>query len=155
MDFDREYLALRQASRDARDERLEALGVTDLRAFMIHMKQSEIGNETESDEYRETQPAKGLHFIAEFLDDYRAGREISTEVVRLTSLWLAEYHEAHMHPDEWNKKIGYYLYAGAEKLTEILKICFDFAWEEGNIGLYEPYADEFLLEEIAEVGVGG
>lgn len=141
MDFDREYLDLPTfAERRAfRDGYLREHGV-DPEEFHVWARESEISNECDSDEYRESQPAKGLAMIADFLHDFRAGKAASEEVIRLTNKWVGVVDDAHSHPAEYEGKtgVGWYLYGGAEELKPILAICFDFMWEEGGSSLYTP-----------------
>ena len=163
MNFDRKYLDQEHfvKARAARDQALRDLGV-DPEEYKVWSRNQNVGNETNSDEYRETQPAKGLHMISDFLDDYRAGWEVSNEVIRLTHQWLGVVDDAHTRQGVWNKKIGWYVYGGAEELAPILTICFDFLWEEGGISLYQAInwlpeeADvEYFFEDKASREAGG
>lgn len=137
MEFDRNYLdqEIFVQRRLRRDAALRDLGV-DPEAFRVWQRDQEVGNETDSDEYRETQPAKGLHYIAAFLDDFAPGQAACEEVIRMTMGWLGVVDDAHTNKVEWNNRIGWYAYGGAEELAPILEICFDFMWEQGGFSLY-------------------
>ena len=123
--FDRTWLDFETnvARRNERDTALRDAGV-DPDEFRQHLRVTEIGNETDTDEYRETQPFKGLTYIADFMTDFRPGLTACQFVRGLTVRWLqtgANLNES---------------YSGADELAEILGIIFDFKWEEGECGLY-------------------
>jgi hypothetical protein len=124
-DFDREFLKLDTFTnrRLRRDAALRDLGV-DPEEFMLWQRDQEVGNECDTDEYRETQPSKGLGFISEFMADWGPGVAACNEMMELTKKWIdagANMGEA---------------YSGANELVPILRMCFDFAWEQGQYSLY-------------------
>lgn len=128
MEFDREYIdqeifVQRRLRRDAvlRDHDV------DPEAFHVWGRQQEVDNEAGTDEYRETQPGKGLHMIAELLDDWFAGPTATMNVIRLTAVWLEAAYQGFLEGHS---------YAGAEELAPILEICFDYMWELGGYSLY-------------------
>jgi hypothetical protein len=136
-DFDREYLNqprfIEQMLR--RDAALRDFGI-DPEEFRIWARTSEIENECDTDEYRETQPSKGLHYIANFMADWAPGVDACNEMFELTKKWLdagANMGEA---------------YSGAELLKPILEMCFDFEWAQGSYSLYagplEPPTEEWV-----------
>jgi len=149
MNFDRKYLDLPDfaSRRTARDNYLRDHGV-DPGEFHVYQRDSEVGNETDTDEYRETQPSKGLAMISDFLADFRAGVEASEEVIRLTQKWMGVVDDAHVHKEDYNEQIGWYAYGGAEELAPILRICFDFMWEEGGYSLYTHLDQLPTVEEL-------
>jgi hypothetical protein len=84
----------------------------------------EVENETGTDEYRETQPSKGLTYIADFMADWAPGVVACNEMMDLVKKWIdagANMGEA---------------YSGADQLAPILDLCFDFMWERGGHSLY-------------------
>lgn len=89
-----------------------------------------VGNECESDEYRETQPAKGLGYVADWAEarnevlGYSAGENRMLSLVRD---WLDAIIRAHGEDhdaDPWS-----YAYAGADELKPVLRLYFDTLWE--------------------------
>jgi hypothetical protein len=130
MEFDRNYLDQELQGRKPfvelrlrRDATLRDMGV-DPEEFKVWQRDREVSNETDTDEYRETQPAKGLHYIAEFFDDWAPGVSAVYEQMELVKKWLdagANLGEA---------------YSGAEQLVPILNNCFDFMWQKGGYSLY-------------------
>lgn len=110
-----------------------------------------VGNECGSDEYRETQPEKGLRMIAEWAEvqdrvlGYEAG---DVEMLRLVREWLDAIIRAHGEDhtaDPWN-----YAYAGAEELEPVLRVYFDALWEVNR----HPYGYEgtpvMLIEDFLD-----
>lgn len=99
------------------------------------LRQSYIDNECGSDEYRETQPAKGLGFIArgaELLAD-QDNYEKLYELTELAAKWLAS------RPNKT-------AYQGNELLEPVLALVFDAYWAAGEnpYGLSEEDMDEDL-----------
>ena len=130
MEFDRAYLNQEAfvQQRLRRDASLRDLNV-DPELFRQWQRQQEVDNECGSDEYRETQPSKGLTYIADFFADWAPGVDAVYEMMELVKKWLdagANLGEA---------------YSGADELVPILNNCFDFIWEQGGYSLYVPRTD--------------
>lgn len=117
--------------------------------FKAWAREAYIGNECGSDEYRETQPFKGLKFIADWagivenasaygdaLDPDRHPEVGVLPMLRLVKSWLDKilWEHSQDHTDEpWIKA-----YAGAEELEPVLGLVFDALWEAGE----HPYGYE-------------
>jgi hypothetical protein len=127
MIFDRRYLDQETyvGYRLRRDALLRDNGI-DPDRFKDWQRMMEVGNECDTDEYRETQPAKGLHYIADFFDDWSPGVSAVYEMMELVKKWL-----------DAGANLGD-AYSGAEQLVPILENCFDFIWERGGHSLYTP-----------------
>lgn len=130
MNFDRKFLdsPTFEDRRNARDFALRELGV-DPDEFRDWQRVQEVENETGTDEYRETQPSKGLGFIAEFMDDWAPGVDACNEMMELVKKWIdagANMGEA---------------YSGADELVPILNACFDFKWAMGGFSLYRGFLE--------------
>jgi hypothetical protein len=125
-DFNRKYLEQDTfvQRRLRRDAALRDFGI-DPEEYRIWARDSEIGNECDTDEYRETQPSKGLHFIGGFLSDWAPGVDACYEMFELTKKWLAA-----------GANMGE-AYSGADELKPILEMYFDFEWAQGGYSLYE------------------
>lgn len=125
MNFDRAYLDQKPFAelRTHRDAQLLNAGVDPV-AFKVWQRQQEVDNECGSDEYRETQPGKGLHYIADFFDDWAPGVDAVYEQMALVKVWL-----------DAGANLGD-AYSGNEQLVPILNNCFDFMWEKGGYSLY-------------------
>jgi hypothetical protein len=147
MNFDRAYLEQETfvQRRLRRDAALRDLRV-DPELFRQWQRRQEVENETGTDEYRETQPSKGLGFISEFMADWAPGVEACNEMMELVKKWIdagANMGEA---------------YSGADQLVPILELCFDFMWEEGGYSLYsrddvpDAAAVEYYESPLAEGG---
>lgn len=124
--FDRTYLDQHSCveRRLRRDATLRDLRVDPEEFYNWQMRQ-EVGNETDTDEYRETQPSKGLSYISEFMADWSPGVAACNEMMELTKKWIdagANMGEA---------------YSGADQLVPILDLCFDFMWQQGGYSLYQ------------------
>lgn len=141
MDFNRDYLdqPIFVQRRLRRDAALRDLGV-DPEEFKVWQRASEVGNECDTDEYRETQPSKGLSYIADFMADFAPGREAVLEMLNLTRQWLITSANV----------VG--AYDGAAELVPILNACFDFMWERGGFSFYtvEELPDEGDVEYFKE-----
>lgn len=112
-----------------RDDYLRSRGI-DPDVFRKHMREAEIGNECDTDEYRETQPAKGLLMVAEALEDTGLQGEDYFRLVKLTAEWLGEVE------DERSS------YGGSEQLKPVLGMVFDRRWEQGYASLYQSSVDD-------------
>jgi hypothetical protein len=125
MNFDRAYLdqQVYVGYRLRRDALLRDNGI-DPENFKAWQRMMEVGNECDTDEYRETQPAKALHYIADFFDDWSPGVSAVYEMMELVKKWL-----------DAGANLGD-AYSGAEQLVPILENCFDFIWERGGHSLY-------------------
>lgn len=100
-----------------------------------------VGNECDTDEYRETQPAKGLAVVAEMLE----APESPDGLLYLVQAWVAALQD----PDDAQAPGD--PYAGAEELTHVLAMYHDWLW----IQMRHPYdterpGDYFDREVIAE-----
>lgn len=96
------------------------------------------GNECDTDEYRETQPMKGLAFIGDYavlLCD--PCPELDT-LAKLTETWLHAYNNP--KPGEWDA------YAGTEELKPILDLLHDALWAVGR----HPYEYEGWKVQLIE-----
>lgn len=98
-------------------------------------------NECDTDEYGETQPAKGLRHIAwamEMADDATT----RDELVSLTAKWLTAIEAG-----------GFARYAGADELAAILPLVFDMYWLAGETPYYsdptelQEYLTTVVLDE--------
>lgn len=127
--------------------------------FRDYMRSAFVDNECGTDEYRESQPEKGLAYIGELFILLRAGNrdpkqpilnntfstdvEIETHVLDLTQKWLAAMHKGYSEGEAYEG--GWFVYAGNEELVPILQLYFDLVWLERR----HPYAapdEEDLLE---------
>ena len=107
--------------------------------FLAYLRELFVGNECCSDEYRETQPAKGLEFVARWAETRNLvlGYQASELAPMLTLVrdWLAAIVQAHGEDhteDPWS-----YAYAGSDELQPVLSIVFDTLIEAGD----HPYGD--------------
>lgn len=151
--FDRDYLDQKffVEKRNARDELLRNGGIDPVE-FREWLRENDVENETGTDEYRETQPSKGLSYVSEFLSDYAPGGPAVLHMLQLTLRWLRVVEEARTYPDEYAKKhgIGAVSYAGDIDLKPILNLCFDFLWEQGRVGLYYDELENDLIAQWME-----
>ena len=109
--------------------------------FRAYCREQFIGNECDSDEYRETQPAKGLGMIADWahVKGTFGYEQAETEMLRLVRDWINAMigaHEGDHTAESW-----LYAYAGAEELRPVLGIYFDTLWELDR----HPYEHEVEL----------
>lgn len=103
-------------------------------ALKAYSREAFVGNECDTDEYRETQPEKGLAFIHSYVERIMhtgyEGDLALERILGLTADWLKAYaHDIHDTA-----------YAGAEQLTPIMAIIHDDAWARGT----HPYGDDYL-----------
>lgn len=124
------------------------LKLTDLpEATKKFSREAFVGNECDTDEYRESQPEKGLgmisalvhilseqtearsHELDETIIDGLSRREILVKVFELSAKWI-------------NLATG--SYEGANELTSILEIYHDVLWARGEHPYYGDDVDEFL-----------
>lgn len=99
--------------------------------FKAYCRDSFVGNECGSDEYRETQPAKGFSYIADWLEGIHPNY-LDPEALDLIALWtraLADDPGAS--------------YGGADELAPVLARYFDYLWENDR----HPYSE---VSEIAQ-----
>jgi len=126
---------------EKRDALLKAKGV-DVEAFRLWLREHDVSNECDTDEYRETQPSKGLLFVADYLADWGPGVNLCRNMIYLTLDWLGAY------------LAGDGPYAACEKLEPILQACFDYRWHLGAVGLYHDHSEPddeliaFYKEEV-------
>lgn len=90
-----------------------------------------VGNECDSDEYGETQPAKGFSYIADWFESLRPNYP-EEDVLREIITWVEAL------ADEPGGR-----YAGAEQLQPVLARYFDFLMESGQHP-YEHTPEELL-----------
>lgn len=99
--------------------------------FKAYCREQFVGNECGSDEYRETQPAKGMGMIANWFDqihpEYPEG-EAFEEIEKWVAALAADAGGS---------------YAGADELVPVLARYFDSLWERD----LHPYS---AVEEIAQ-----
>ena len=107
--------------------------------FLSYLRDLFVGNECDTDEYRETQPAKGLEYVAQWANTRNQvlGYSASELAPMLTLVrdWLDAIVQAHGEDhsaDAWT-----YAYAGSEKLTPVLEVVFDTLIEAEQ----HPYGD--------------
>lgn len=78
------------------------------------------GNECGSDEYRETQPSKGLGMLSELFDDGGTMTpEQHAQALTLMAAWMTRM--ANPRPED-------YSYAGADELVPLLEMYHDDLW---------------------------
>lgn len=106
-----------------RDAKLRDIGIEPER-FREIMREREIANECDTDEYRETQPSKGLSFISEFMRDWTPGIDACYLMFDLTKKWLAA-----------GANMGE-AYSGAAEYVPIVELYFDWVWEQGGFSIY-------------------
>ena len=99
--------------------------------FKAYCRDSFVGNECDSDEYGETQPAKGFGYIAD---------------------WLESIHPEHLDPEAldeialWTRALADdpgARYGGADELRPVLARYFDHLWDAGR----HPYSEVSDLEQ--------
>lgn len=120
--------------------------------FLAYLRDLYVGNECDTDEYRETQPAKGLEHIAAWASA-RAdvlGFEASetTKMLTLVRDWLDAI--VRIHGEDHDADPWVYSYAGSEELQPVLAIVFDtlIAVDEHPYGLspeeaWSDWSDSF------------
>lgn len=92
------------------------------------LREDFVGNECDTDEYRETQPSKGLGMVSEYFFDMPA----DTDMIQLTIAWLNTLAVPYDDP-----------YTGSEELKPILVKCFNRCVEL-NMHPYQYTAEEAL-----------
>jgi len=103
-----------------------------------------VDNECGSDEYRETQPEKGLHHIANAIKvlSYDADDDPRREqIIDGTITWLQAYAKGDPKAG-WSPPYG--AYSGNEELGPILEMVHDILWEHDE----HPYS--YSVEELVE-----
>lgn len=100
-----------------------------------------VSNECDTDEYRETQPAKGLGVAAEVLE----GPNTPDGFLLLVQNWVANLE------DTTDAQAPGDPYAGADHLAVLLGVYHDWLWEQGK----HPYdtetdGDYFTDDVLAE-----
>ena len=112
-----------------------------------------VGNEADTDEYRETQPEKGLRHMESALA--YATPEEATELHRLTVAWLAsagvEATPESAYSAAWDLQFG--AYEGADGLVPMLSLAHDILWRAGLHPYYATFSElvDFLEPEIDEL----
>jgi hypothetical protein len=101
------------------------------------------GNECGSDEYRETQPAKGFGMITELFEIYEGGAhdDEARDTLRLVESWL--HHMNNPQPED-------YSYAGADELVPILERYHDRLWDTMGKHPYDYSAEEVLNQYMED-----
>jgi hypothetical protein len=99
-----------------------------------YCRSSFVENECGSDEYRETQPAKGMGMIADWTE--RVDVPWEGPMMGLVARWVTVVSEG----EGW--------YAGADELVPVLTIYFDFLWDRGEHPYFEPDELREWYEEI-------
>lgn len=103
--------------------------------FKRWLRDNFVGNECDSDEYGETQPAKGLGMIGDYVLLISEDREKIEHLVELMSNWLNVVLDS-----------AFARYGGAEQLEPILRLYFDALWEI-NRHPYEPDDPEEMMQD--------
>ena len=126
----------------------EAWEPMDLTAYEPYKEQFRswyVGNECGSDEYRETQPGKGLLHAANAMDLLETGEE-QVELLKLVRDWINAIENQLLHDKNrygW-RHVGY---CGAEELQPVLARVFDILWAHGEHPYYTTKAE---LDEQVE-----
>lgn len=112
-------------------------------------RQNFVGNECGSDEYRETQPGKGLMYIYEWLElSWMPGSDDHvknyTRNLRLIADWMNELADKHEDPNAKSWEVSY---AGADQLAIILGHYHDDLWELTGKHPYDGPDYVYLDEE--------
>jgi len=130
-------------------EQFEPMIMDEYEPYKQQMKERFTGNECGSDEYRETQPGKGLFMVSGAVDmlihDTSPG-EAQVELLRLVNAWfIAIEREMDTNRFGWSG-IGY---AGADALVPVLERVFDIYWEHGEHPYYSTR--EEMLEVVRDI----
>lgn len=99
--------------------------------FKAFCRESFVENECGSDEYRETQPAKGMGMIANWLEGIHPeylGSEALDEIAAWVSALASEPGSS---------------YGGADQLVPVLGRYFDWLWEMGD----HPYSEVSEIDQ--------
>src|SRR5215510_9142477 len=88
-----------------------------------------VGNESDTDEYRETEPAKLLSLIGSVAQEMPGDK--LQEMVDLMAPWIATVHENGGCAD----------YAGAEEAAAIFALIHDHMWDNGEQPYYDTIED--------------
>jgi hypothetical protein len=104
-----------------------------------YLKECFVENECCSDEYRETQPQKGLRYVASLcrlLDVAWVESDPRwADVVRMIKDWTTALLEDDIYPGAKEKFApghGWPWYAGAKQLEPLLEMYFDYSWAVGE-----------------------
>lgn len=97
--------------------------------FKEFCRESFVGNECDTDEYGETQPAKGWRYIADWLDAIYPAKLDPDAMIE-----IADWVRACAEGDR---------YSGANELVPVLGRYFDWLWETGE----HPYSEVSDLTE--------
>ena len=93
-----------------------------------------VGNESDSDEYRETQPGKGLYHLCVACHVAKSDDPRYSDMMRLAEVWIIAREE----------ECPTSAYAGSEELATLLAVAHDVWWDSG----FHPYYDE--VDELSE-----
>jgi len=112
-------------------------------AHKAALRDAYVGNECDTDEYREAQPSKGLDMLAHALALLASDADVDTQgtqtakaLVDLTARWLDVIEGG-----------GCSVYEGCGELVPVLSLVFDILWTHGE----HPYcSDEAELQEYLE-----
>jgi hypothetical protein len=114
------------------------------------LKQDFVGNECDTDEYRETQPAKGMRYVANLLELIEGMGTTEHKVIVLCEKWLHAMLNDPMYEGAGEAAPvdgGWPWYAGAKELTPLMELYFDYMWAKGE---HPYYDDEAALDEWLE-----
>ena len=122
-----------------------------------YLREAFIGNETDTDEYRERWPEKGFDFLSEIFESTRfpygpilntitdAGPE-NLALLDATITWLEAFRGE-----------GACRYAGSDDASKVCGLVFDILWSQNkhpyhgnNIDHIREYLDEFFETETVE-----
>jgi hypothetical protein len=103
--------------------------------FKDYCRDSFTGNECDSDEYGETQPAKGFGYIADWLDGIHP-EHLDPEALEAIAAWVRALAD-----DPGSR------YGGAEELVPVLQRYFDWLWDQGRHPYSQPH--ELAQYELA------
>ena len=100
----------------------------------VALREAYIGNECDTDEYGEAQPAKGVRVLAWAIDLAEGDGPTQRDLCRALRQWLEAYEPR---------------YEGAEELAQALTLAFDVLWAHGE----HPYcsSEEELREYLEQV----
>jgi hypothetical protein len=116
-------------------------------AVRDHARDGFVGNETGTDEYRETQPSKAFTFIGEMME-YFADVAFTDEVLDALGEirnWLEAIDRTVRNPQSKAWEVSY---AGAAELEPVLTRYFNMAWAR-NKHPYD-YPPEEVLRDYTE-----
>lgn len=102
--------------------------------FRTWCREQFVGNETDTDEYGETQPAKGFGYVAELFERTEDAKD--ADLLAEVLAWVTAIQTGGR-------------YDGADELQPLLARLFDLLWE-ANEHPYCDSPDEYLLADFEE-----